>query len=57
MARITITNPQPFKRIFRNPYDGRTARICQRCGAHLYGRNAGICRKCLTAHGRKEAAR
>lgn len=47
MARITITNPQPFKRIFRNPYDGRTTRICRECGAHIYGPNRGICSRCL----------
>ena len=51
MARITITNPQPFKRIFRNPYDGRTTRICRKCGAHIYNRNTGICRECLKEGG------
>ena len=47
MAKIIIQNPAPFKRVFHNPADGRTARVCRKCGAHIYGPNRGICVKCL----------
>lgn len=46
MYRTTNTY-EPRKRFFHNPADGRAARVCRRCGAHVHGRNAGICLDCL----------
>ena len=49
MATIRITtaiNPR-FKRFFHNPMNGRAARICRICGAHVYGANRSICNRCL----------
>jgi len=53
MARVIITNPPPFKRYFHNCANGTTARVCRRCGAHVYGPNRGICGKCLKETGAK----
>ena len=49
MAKITITNPAPFKatRYYHNPMNGKTARVCRICGAHIYGANRSICNRCL----------
>lgn len=47
MARIVITNPTPFKRVFHDRATGKTCRVCRKCGAHVHGNDLGICSRCL----------
>ena len=51
MARIIITNPAPFKRIFHDCATGRAHRVCRKCGAHILGHNRGVCSRCLRKGG------
>lgn len=51
MARIIITNPAPFKRIFHDRTTGRAHRVCRKCGAHVLGHNRGVCSRCLRKGG------
>ena len=49
MAKVIIKNPTPYKggRVIHGA-DGVARQRCRICGRTVYGRNAGICRDCLS---------
>ena len=53
MAKVTITNPAPFRGGRKvHGMDGRARPRCRICGRAVYGRNARTCRDCLATGGR-----
>lgn len=59
MAKIIIQNPQPSRNFPRRVHmaDGFARPTCRYCGAVIYGHNRRACLDCLSAHGKREAAK
>ena len=48
MMKLTYPTPEPHKGRVIHGADGVARRRCRVCGRTVYGRNAGICRDCLS---------
>lgn len=59
MAKITITNPQPFKGRPRHIHtaDGHRHSTCRYCGSLVYGHNRRICFSCQAVGVRRDIVR